>query len=95
MAEKESGLHGKDQQLSGESSSTSSTSANSNIPRVIKFAYGDFSDVSGKWSAKCLKCKKRLQDKAGVTTSFTKYATRFLVYSTVNFNAVHERKHVF
>jgi len=50
-----------------------STACNgSTIPRVVKFAYVDFRIADGKWSAACNKCKKRLTDKYGVTTAFTK-----------------------
>jgi len=42
------------------------------IPRVVKFAYGEFSCQRGKWTAQCNHCKKYLSDKEGVTTSFTK-----------------------
>jgi len=54
------------------SESTASASNGSTIPRVVKFAYVDFRIADGKWSAACNKCKKRLTDKCGVTTSFTK-----------------------
>lgn len=43
-------------------------------PRVVKFAYRDFTHVGDKWSATCQKCDRRLTDKAGVTTTFVKYA---------------------
>jgi hypothetical protein len=43
-------------------------------PRVVKFAFCDFSNqrMKGKWSAKCVHCRKYLSDKEGVTTAFTK-----------------------
>lgn len=42
------------------------------VPRVIRFAYKNFTSRSGKWSAKCDVCNKCLQDNAGVTTAFTR-----------------------
>ena len=42
------------------------------VPRVVKFAYLEFSAENRKWKAQCRHCKKALTDKEGVTTAFTK-----------------------
>ena len=55
------------------SDNSESTASNaSTIPRVVKFAYVDFRIADGKWSAACNRCRKRLTNKYGVTTAFTK-----------------------
>jgi hypothetical protein len=50
-----------------------SLTKNSTAPRVVKFAFKNFSVNKDRWSAKCKLCDKSLGDKVGVTSSFTKY----------------------
>jgi hypothetical protein len=42
------------------------------VPRVVRFGYNRFQSQSGKWSACCRQCNKRLQDNVNVTTAFTR-----------------------
>jgi len=56
----------------GEEPEAASSTCATPIPRVVKFAYGEFSCQRGKWTAQCNHCKKYLTDKEGVTTAFTK-----------------------
>jgi hypothetical protein len=43
-----------------------------NVPRIVKFAYKDFTVKGERWRAACKKCNKCIQDKINVTSAFTK-----------------------
>lgn len=42
------------------------------VPRVVKFAYRDFTASGGKWRAKCTSCQRTFVSTPGVTTPYTK-----------------------
>ena len=59
---------------SASSSSTgSAASANSNLPKVVNFAYTNYNETVDKRTAVCRFCKTKVTDVSGTTSNFVRF----------------------